>query len=179
MQEVEKLLKILNANKMLNGINRMKYLKQIDVIIFVLIVIAFFWYVPVKQFPMLKGVMGGMNIIPPHLTLNKYKDIKNTSKYLDELGEICKGYPPNSIAILWEDYTKVIVFMMNREDIFYSYMMYERFYDINKNPARVCKDKREKMDQYLVLLSTSSTYDKGLFVSQTEHFGLVERANKK
>ena len=69
--------------------------------------------------------------------------------------------------------------MMNREDIFNSYMMYERFYDINNNPARVSKDKLGKMDRYLVLLSTGATYDTGLFVKQTEHFGLVERANKK
>lgn len=157
----------------------MKYLKQADVILFVFIVVAFFWYVPIKQFPTLKGVTGGLNLIPPYITLNKFKDIKNTSKYLGELGEVCKGYPPDSIGILWDDYSKVIVSMMNREDIFNSYMMYERFYDINNNPARVSKDKLGKMDRYLVLLSTGATYDTGLFVKQTEHFGLVERANKK
>lgn len=157
----------------------MKYLKVADVVLFVFIVTSFFWYVPIKQFNIFKGVIGGMNFVPPNIPFSKFKEIKDTSKYLDELGVLCKGYPADSIGLLWEDYSKVIGYMMNREDLRYAFMMFEGFYESNRNPARHHKDELDQMDRYLVILSTGANYDTDMFVKKIEHFGLVERGDKK
>ncbi|MEI8218405.1 MAG: hypothetical protein WCG51_05095 [Elusimicrobiota bacterium] len=144
-----------------------------------LAIIGYLWIVAVSQSHVLFDMLGKFNYKLPSAEWSMYKNggpvySLQMHEICKELEYLCKDNPPETVGIDWNEYSVIVNSIMPRE-----FMLFEELYNANENPVRCYPKQLNKMQKYLVVLTTSSANSEKRIIKRTQHFALCEKETEK
>jgi hypothetical protein len=145
--------------------------KKIDLLLFVIIVIGYFWISLFLERKTAFELLGHFNYFPPRVSVDKFKDVPVQGSIMEELATLCKNKAPSSIGLSWADYQKIVT--IARGEYEYSYMMFEKLYELYQNPVRLKQEEIGRMNAYITF-SEEADAKSGIPIVKTRRFGLFK-----
>jgi len=146
--------------------------KKIGLMLFVIIVIGYFWIILFLDRKITFERLGHFNCFPPRVSVDKFKDVPVQGSIMEELAALCKNNAPSSIGLSWADYQKIVT--IARGEYEYSYMMFEKLYDLYQNPVRLKPGEIGRMNDYITFLEEANAKP-GIPILKTRRFGLFKK----
>lgn len=146
--------------------------KKINLIIFIVIVIGYFWVTAFLERNATLELLGHFNFSPPRISADKFKDVPVQGSIMEELATLCKNNAPYSIGLSWPDYQRIVT--MARDEYEYSYMMFEKLYELYQCPLRLKPEEiGRQMNAYITFLDEANS-ESSIPIVKTSRFGLFK-----
>jgi hypothetical protein len=144
--------------------------KKIDLkILPLIIVIGFFWMVVFLERNTTLELLGHFNYFPPRISVDKFKQVLLQGSIMEELATLCKINAPDSVGLSWPDYEKIVT--MTRYEYNYSYMMFEKFFELYQCPVRLKPEEIGRMKTYITFFEQTKL---SIPIAKTSRFGLFK-----
>jgi hypothetical protein len=125
----------------------------------------------------LKTTIGNPFGRPRFRTADEFKAVALRGEIMSELEKICANKSADSVALLWKDYPRVIE--LARKESEPSPLMFERLYEIHKNPVRIENESQAKSKFVVKFTDHLSESEMAHAVITMKHFTLIDRESYK